>query len=193
MLKVVASKNNSDLELVTLFKESGNNSYFGELFKRYSHLVFGVCMKYFKDEDDSKDAVMQIFEKLPEDLKRHKITNFKGWLHSVAKNHCLMELRTKAARHEKDNELVKDFEIFMEYDSELHLEKEQELVNLEEAIKKLKEEQKVCIELFYLQEKSYLEVVKVTGYDMNKVKSCIQNGKRNLKILMIEQNERQIR
>ena len=193
MLKVVASKNNSDLELVTLFKESGNNSYFGELFKRYSHLVFGVCMKYLKDEDDSKDAVMQIFEKLPEDLKRHEITNFKGWLHSVAKNHCLMELRTKAARHEKDNELVKDFEIFMEYDSELHLEKEQELVNLEEAIKKLKEEQKVCIELFYLQEKSYLEVVKVTGYDMNKVKSCIQNGKRNLKILMIEQNERQIR
>jgi RNA polymerase sigma factor (sigma-70 family) len=125
MLKVVPSLNNPDLELVSLFKESGDNSYIGELFKRYTHLIFGVCMKYLKDEEDSKDAVMQIFEKLPDDLKKHEITNFKGWLHSVAKNYCLMELRSKASKHEKDNELAKDFETFMESDTELHLEKEQ--------------------------------------------------------------------
>jgi RNA polymerase sigma-70 factor (ECF subfamily) len=193
MIKAVPNLKNSDLELVSLFKESGDNSYIGELFKRYAHLIFGVCMKYLKDEEDSKDAVMQIFEKLPEDLKKHEITNFKGWLHSVAKNHCLMELRSKTAKQEKDIQLKVEYETFMEYDEELHLNKEQELVNLEEAIKELKEEQKICIELFYLHEKSYQEVVAITGYEMNKVKSCIQNGKRNLKILMTDKNERQNR
>lgn len=187
----------TDLELIALFKETGDNVHIGELFKRYTHLVFGVCMKYLKDEDESKDAVMIIFEKLPSDLKKHEVTQFKGWLHRVASNHCLMELRSKSAKHEKDVEMAKDFASVMESGYELHLDgvddKERELQNLEEAVNELKSEQKICIELFYLQEKSYQEVAELTGFDMNKVKSAIQNGKRNLKILLMERNERQVR
>ena len=179
-----------------MYRESGDNVYIGELFKRYTHLVFGVCMKYLKDEDESKDAVMMIFEKLPGDLKKHEVSQFKGWLHRVASNHCLMELRNKSARHEKEVEMAKDMGSIMESGYELHLDgeadKEKELSNLENAVKELKEEQKICIELFYLQEKSYQEVAEMTGFDMNKVKSAIQNGKRNLKILLTEQNERQM-
>jgi len=186
----------TDLELISLYKESGDNVYIGELFKRYTHLVFGVCMKYLKDEDESKDAVMMIFEKLPADLKKHEVNQFKGWLHTVARNHCLMELRAKSARHEKEVEMAKDFGSIMESGYDLHLDgeadKEKELSNLESAVKELKEEQKICIELFYLQEKSYQEVAEMTGFDMNKVKSAIQNGKRNLKILLTERNERQV-
>lgn len=185
------------MELISLYRESGDNVYIGELFKRYTHLVFGVCMKYLKDEDESKDAVMMIFEKLPGDLKKHEVSQFKGWLHRVASNHCLMELRAKSARHEKEVEMAKDLGSVMESGYELHLDgeadKEKELSNLENAVKELKEEQKICIELFYLQEKSYQEVAEMTGFDMNKVKSAIQNGKRNLKILLTEQNERQVR
>ena len=195
MLKIVHNKLSSDLELISRFKDTKDNSIIGELFTRYTHLVFGVCMKYLMDEDDSKDAVMHIFEKLPEDLRKHEITYFKGWIHSVAKNHCLMELRNKSNKHNKNEEFARDYDLIMETDYQMHLdgvnEKEQELTNLEEAIKELKDEQRICIELFYLQEKSYQEVAEETGYDLNKVKSCIQNGKRNLKILMTAENERQ--
>ncbi len=186
MLKAVPNTSNTDLELIALYKGSNDNACIGELFKRYTHLVFGICMKYLKDEDDAKDAVMNIFEKLPEDLKKHDIAQFKPWLFSVARNHCLMDLRNTASKQTKDLEMARDYETIMETDTELHLDKEQALNDLEAAIKELKTEQKVCVELFYLQEKSYQEVADITGYDLNKVKSAIQNGKRNLKILMTE-------
>jgi RNA polymerase sigma factor (sigma-70 family) len=176
-----------DTELITLFKETGNNSYVGELFKRYAHLVFGVCLKYLKDNDSSKDAVMQIFEKLLTDLNRHNIDNFKSWLYSVAKNHCLMILRNKHVEFSfQDN--IKNNNVIMETESQLHLshenEKEIELNKLEKAIEELNSSQKICIELFYLKEKCYQEVSEITGYSMNEVKSYIQNGKRNLKIIL---------
>lgn len=168
-----------------------NNAVIGHLFEKYTHLVFGVCMKYLKDEDDAKDAVMQIFEKLLIDLKKHEITQFKGWLHTVAKNHCLMQLRSDKSLSEKQQELKKDFKSFVESGYELHLnsepDKEKQLNQLEQAINSLKEEQKICIDLFYLKEKSYQEIAVLTGYSLNTVKSNIQNGKRNIKIHMTGQ------
>jgi RNA polymerase sigma-70 factor (ECF subfamily) len=164
-------------------------------------------MKYLKDEDEAKDGVMHIFEKLLTDLHKYNVDNFKGWLYMVAKNHCLMYFRSKKIHVELPKDLTGDFsedhsedgvaplssgrgvggEVAVELTSGLHHngeDKEKQLTLMESAIKELKEEQKICIELFYLQEKSYEEVAKVTGYTMKEVKSYIQNGKRNLKILM---------
>lgn len=158
------------------------------LFERYTALVFGVCMKYLKNEDDTKDAVMLIFEKLSDDLKKHEIAYFKGWLHTVAKNHCLMQLRSKQSLKLKTDELKKDVKEFVEINYSLHPTndniKEKQLVQLEVAIKSLKDEQRMCVELFYLKEKSYQEIAEVTGFSLNNVKSFIQNGKRNIKIYM---------
>ena len=53
----------------------------------------------------------------------------------------------------------------------------------------LNPEQKQTVELFYLQEKSYKEIVDQTGFSMNDVKSYIQNGKRNLKIMLSKTDE----
>lgn len=187
-------KKYTDLELISRYKESGENSFIGELFNRYVHLVFGVCMKYLKDKDDSKDAVMQIFEKLLVDLKKHEVSNFKAWLYKVATNHCLMHLRFEQTRQEKHEELKKDYHFVMESDHDLYLDNENSneiiLNHLDEAIKDLCDEQKVCIELFYLKERSYQEVSKITGYTMNQVKSFIQNGKRNLKNYILNKNEK---
>ena len=196
-------KDCSDTELVQKFRETRDNAIVGELYQRYTHLVFGVCMKYLKDEDEAKDGVMQIFEKLITDLHRHNIDNFKGWLYMVAKNHCLMYFRSKKIHVELPRHLTGDFGdenysddgmamqeqdgMNMELVSNVHLngeDKEKQLTLMESAIKELKEGQKICIELFYLQEKSYEEVAKMTGYSMKEVKSYIQNGKRNLKIIM---------
>lgn len=183
----------SDNELITEYKTTKNNVFVGILYKRYSHLVLGLSLKYLKDIDESKDAVMQIFEKLLTDLLRHNIEYFKSWLYTLSKNHCLMILRTRQSRLKKEIDLQVNADSFMETESNLHLnttdEKEKQYTLLEKAIEELNEGQKKCIELFYLKEKSYNEIVDLTGYNLNEVKSFIQNGKRNLKIKLEKQSE----
>ena len=181
-------KNLTDLELIARYKNDGDNSIVGILYERYTHLVFGVCMKYLKNEDESQDAVMQIFEKLLNDLKKHSVDNFKGWIYMVSKNHCLMLLRGAKSLAEKQKELKKDAPIFMETWNNEHLitgiDKEITLTKLENCIGKLNEKQKITVDLFFIKEKCYQEVADETGFTMNDVKSFIQNGKRNLKICM---------
>lgn len=192
-IKLVRDKNSTDSELVSSFRLSHNSDYVGELFQRYTHLVFGVCMKYLKEEEASKDAVMEIFEKLLIDLKKHDVDNFKSWLYSVSKNHCLMKLRKDKSQANHVNDFGKDSLTLMEIDEPLHHTngEEQELLDksLYEGIEHLKEEQKTCVELFYMQNKSYEEVSEITGYSMMQVKSYIQNGKRNLKIFLTEKRQ----
>lgn len=173
----------SDLELIKLYKDSGDLEGVGRLFERYTSLVYGVCLKYLKDREESKDAVMQIFEKLISALKEHNVSHFKSWLYVLSRNHCLMALR---ANKNKIFEEISPF--FMENDMLLHHEEngemESNLVKLEKCISKLNDEQKRCVQLFYLEQKCYQEITNLTGLDFNKVKSFIQNGKRNLKLCM---------
>lgn len=172
----------TDLELLARFKKSGDLNSLSALFLRYASLVYGVALKYLKDRDDAKDAVMQIFEKLTQILKEHEVGNFKSWLYVTTRNHCLMQLRSKKTKSEflQLN--------FMENDLVLHLkdepEMEQNLIKLERCVGELDGEQKQCVTLFFLQEKCYKEITEHTGFDLGKVKSYIQNGKRNLKICM---------
>lgn len=183
----------SDNELITEYKTTKNNVFVGILYKRYSHLVLGLSLKYLKDLDEAKDAVMQIFEKLLSDLLKHNIEYFKSWLYTLSKNHCLMILRTKQSRLKKEINLQVNADSFMETESNLHPntaeEKEKQYTLLEKAIDELNEDQKKCIELFYLKEKSYNQIVDITGYSLNEVKSFIQNGKRNLKIKLEKNSE----
>lgn len=174
-----------DLQLIACYRQTNDNTCVGILFQRYTHLIFGTCMKYLKNEEEAQDASMQIFEKLLTDLKKHEIQQFKGWLHMVCKNYCLMQLRSDATKLKHDKEMHKDLAGFMESGYELHLirenQQEVQLTFMEECMKGLNEEQRLCIELFFLQEKSYQEVTELTSFSMNNVKSYIQNGKRNLK------------
>lgn len=156
------------------------------LYNRYMHLVYGVCLNYFKEEEASKDAVMQIFEELVLKLKIHEVQNFKSWLHVLTRNHCLMALRKLA----KNNTVSID-DTFVENTDFVHLDidetKETQLTIMEKCMETLTEEQRKSVDLFYLQEKCYKEVAEITGFELVKVKSYIQNGKRNLKIC-IEKN-----
>lgn len=178
-----------DLALIAAYQQSGDLEVLGVLYNRYMHLVFGVCFNYFKDEELSKDAVMQIFEELVIKLKVHQVQNFKSWLHVLSRNHCLMALRKSSK-----NPTVSLEDNFVENDDFVHLDiedaKETQLTVMEKCMETLPEEQRKSVDLFYLQEKCYKEVADITGYDMLKVKSYIQNGKRNLKIC-IEKNSEQ--
>ncbi|WP_462219703.1 RNA polymerase sigma factor [Ferruginibacter sp.] len=178
------STTETDKELVAAFKESGDNDCLSKLYQRYMDLVFGVCLKYFKDAEKSKDAVMEIYLDLNTKLKNYEVDNFKGWLHVLARNYCLMQLRSP--RNMKTTEFNADF---MQSAENTHLngevlEKEENFVKLEQCLDTLQEEQKQSVRLFYLDNKCYNEIAAITGYDWNKVRSYIQNGRRNLKLCM---------
>ena len=185
MAHVSKYKDHSDNQLINNFLENGDTIYVGELYSRYGHLVLGLCIKYLKNKDEAEDAVMTIFGQLINDLKKHKVEYFKSWLYTYSKNHCLMQLRKKQSILKKELD-VKENEIFlMDYNNIEHLnEKESQITLMQTALNELNSEQKVCLELFYLSNKSYTEIVTITGYNNNEVKSHIQNGKRNLKLKM---------
>lgn len=178
-----------DAALIRQFKATGQLNYLAALYQRYMDLVYGVCLRYF-DEAASKDAVMQIFEELIGKLLQHEVQNFKSWLHVLARNHCLMKLR--AMKNREGRQVSIEDRPLMENEEILHHENgfslEDNLQTMEKCMETLPEEQKKSVDLFYLQEKSYREVAALTGYEMNKVKSYIQNGKRNLKICMEQQH-----
>jgi RNA polymerase sigma-70 factor (ECF subfamily) len=152
------------------------------LYHRYMDLAYAVSLKYLKDPEAAKDAVMEVFEEVGDTVKRHDVTNLRSWLYTVLKNHCLMKLRSAS----RNKSVVID-ENSMQLKEELHQEvdeKEWQLQRMSNCIGKLATEQKLTIELFYLQQKCYKEITEITGLDWNKVRSLIQNGRRNLKICM---------
>jgi len=176
-------------QLIAQYKISGDLKLLGNLYQNYMPLVYGVCLKYFKDDERSNDAVMQIFEELISKVKQHEIKNFKSWLYVLSRNFCLMDLRKTSKV-----DMISIDEKFMESDVLLHhediYEKEKSLHLMEDCIERLNTEQKLSVKLFYLQQKCYTQVAEETGYELKKVKSYLQNGKRNLK-LSIEQKSEQ--
>ena len=179
----------SEEERLASYRKTGELRLLGEIYQPYMPMVFSVCYKYLKDEEESKDAVMNIFEKLVTDLRVHEVSNFKSWLHSVARNYCLMQMRSKTVVV-VNSDFVKSEEesVAVEFvDEEGVVQFNNNLAAMEQCLDALAEEQKVTISLFYKEEKCYQEISDQTGFDLKKVKSYIQNGKRNLKIC-IEKN-----
>lgn len=182
----------ADDELISRYRASGETRYIGTLFTRYTHLVYGVCLKYLQDKEDARDAVMDIFEDLMQNLHSHDVETFKNWLYTVSKNHCLMILRKEASVEKVKKQWVASFsEEIMDSGDVLHLDRNEldnRLSKMMDALRRLSEEQRTCLELLYLHDKSYQEVSDMTGYSMNQVKSHIQNGKRNMKKLLVKEH-----
>jgi RNA polymerase sigma-70 factor (ECF subfamily) len=172
----------TDKELLERFYASRDNKWLGILLQRYTLLLFGVCMKYLKNEEEAKDCVQQVFLKAITELRKYKVEYFKSWIYMVARNHCLMRLRHLGKKtvgiDEKLIEAKEDIKV------NSHIEKENLLQAMGESLSELNKEQKECVTLFYLEKKSYQEVADKTGFTIMQVKSYIQNGKRNMKLLL---------
>ena len=179
-----------DTELLQHFYNDGNNEWLGILLPRYTMLLFGVCMKYLKNEEEAKDAVQQVFFKAINELQKYKVEYIKSWLYMVAKNHCLMKLRDKGKKTYQINEQVLAAPHETQDIKEAE-EKDKTLDQMTQALKELNKEQQLCLTLFYLEKKSYQQVAEHTGYSLMQVKSHIQNGKRNLKLQLerLQQDE----
>jgi RNA polymerase sigma factor (sigma-70 family) len=183
-------KPESETDLLREYRQTGDLSILGKLYEPQMEMVFAIAMKYFKDEEEAKDTVMALFEELIPKLRQHEVENFKAWLGMVARNYCLMELRKKTVEISnfdigENDEEENNSNNFMEINTSEHhtdsLDLEQNLTKLEDCLQTLNLEQKQSVELFFMQEKTYQEVSQVTGFEVNKVKSYLQNGKRNLK------------
>ena len=174
----------TDQELLERYYEEHKNEWLGILLERYTLLLFGVCMKYMKDEEDARDCVQQIFVKVITELPRYRVEYFKAWIYTIARNYCLMRLRDSHGRQTSLSDSM-----LAAWDDEggksRFLEKEKLLQWMDEALDELGKEQKLCVTLFYLEKRSYQEIAATTGFTLMQVKSYIQNGKRNLR-LMIE-------
>lgn len=178
-----AYTNITDQELLDNYYADHNSQWLGVLLERYTMLLLGVCMKYLKNEEEAKDAVQQIFLKVITEIQKYKVDYFKSWLYMVARNHCLMKLRDKNGKMTKE---IHDHMLIAAegFDATSLVEKDAMLNYVGDSLEELTEEQKTCVTLFYMQKKSYHEIADVTGFTLMQVKSYIQNGKRNLKILV---------
>ena len=183
MLNPDKYKHIDDNQLLQNFYADKDNQWLGILLQRYTLLLLGVCMKYLKNEEEAKDAVQQVFLKAITELHKYKVDYFKSWIYMVAKNHCLMKLRHKDRYSVEINEQLLSAPEEPE-NKNIHLQKEQTLTDMEWAMQQLNKEQQQCLTLFYLQKKSYQEITAETTYSLLQVKSYIQNGKRNLKIML---------
>ena len=171
----------SDQQLLAEWYATKDNHILGVLLQRYTLLLLGVCMKYLKNEEEAKDAVQQVFEKAISELQKYKVDYLKSWLYMIARNHCLMRLRDNHVVIKEAGEWLNDEADNAAFES---MDKERLLRYMEEAIEQLNAEQKTCVTLFYLHHKSYNEISAMTRQSLMQVKSCIQNGKRNLKLLI---------
>ncbi len=185
-LKNISASELPDDELVEKYKATSDLQVLSDLYQRYMELVYGVCLKYLKDEEESKDAVINIYEELVGKLQKYPVNNFKPWLYQLAKNHCLMKLRSD----KKFTKVQMDVS-FMQNEETVHLnavmEKEEHFNQLDFCMDQLVSEQKAVVTLFYLEGKCYNEITTITGIEWKNVRSFIQNGRRNLKICMDKQ------
>lgn len=174
-----------DQTLVTAYRDTGDLGVLGELYERHMNLVYAVCYNYLRNEDDAKDAVMQLFEQLVVELRRHDVQQFVPWLHTVARNHCLMQLRKRQTQ--PTTVLIGDpsdgYDVADAFTDE-QTDREKNLSRLETCLKTLPPQQQTCLTLFYIDQKSYAEVASLTGFDLKQVKSHLQNGRRMLKFCM---------
>lgn len=181
----------TDAQCLATYKHTGDLSVLGQLYERNMEMVFAVCYKYLRHEEEAKDAVMQIFEQLIADLRTHDVHNFKSWLHSVARNYCLMQLRVQKIMTPADE--IEE-QVIAENTLPVVLEDytlDHQLNNLGDCMQKLNTPQRRSVELFYLQQFCYQQIVTETGYSLNEVKSYIQNGKRNLKLCLEGKEKRE--
>ncbi|MGN6402150.1 MAG: RNA polymerase sigma factor [Flavisolibacter sp.] len=180
------SSNKEDAYLVAEYKQNNDPNVLGELFQRYIDLVYGVCLKYLKQPENAQDSTIAIFEELGPKLLKHEVDHFKGWLYTLTKNHCLMRLRS-----EKKQGTVKFDVELVQSEETPHLngvlEREENFKQLEYCMGQLVTDQRRLIELFYLEGKCYNEIATITGMEWNKVRSYIQNGRRNLKLCIEKQ------
>ena len=172
----------NEQEYIRLYQETSDQKYAIALYKPYIELVYGVCLKYYKNKADAEDAAMSVYELVARKLKTHQVENFKSWLYVVTKNYCFEKLRQKTRHMVKEKDAADVYSSIVFHPD--NIDKEAQLNKLEDCLSKLSDEQEKCVRWFYLDQKSYQEIAEAHNLAWGKVRSLIQNGRRMLKNCM---------
>ncbi|MFQ5674351.1 MAG: RNA polymerase sigma factor [bacterium] len=175
-----------DNATIRSYLETRDVRYLGRLYEAYKKTIFWHCLKMVGNEEDAKDLASETFIRTFDRIEDFKLgAPFCPWLMRIATNLCIDHLRKKN-RYK--------FYKFDETHSAVAIQNESEpkqpMISGEriiEKLKKLKPLQKRCFCLFYIHNLTYKQIAELTGYPLGKVRSYIQNGKRNFKLLMEKQ------
>ncbi len=172
--------------LKALQSDPDNRWAFGEIYRRYGHLVFGTCLNYLKNKEGAEDLTMDIFAGLVNKIQRHNIRYFKSWLYQVTKNECLMQLR----KNHPNTLPLEEGIIPNTVQNGVEMKEQQETIDqlIVEIISELNSPQREAIQLFYMKGLTYQAISQELALSLKKVKSALQNGKRNLRI-KLEQHD----
>ena len=184
----------SDAELIARYQNSRDDAYFEELFTRYQDKVLPICFKLLRNKEECQDACMEIFEKARKGFRKENVDKFNSWLFILIKNHCYDVLRKRKRRLTTSSYAEEELEgILWKNGPDGRLndgsDSQEKIRDVEAALSRLDEAQRVCVDGFYCQGKSYKEIAEETGYTSNQVKSYLQNGIRNLRIIFNQQND----
>jgi RNA polymerase sigma-70 factor (ECF subfamily) len=175
-------ENLTDEELVRQYLDTGNEEAIGLLYHKYYPTVVYVCNKYLENKHDSEDAAMEVFTNLPELLKKFEIKQFRKWLYSIVRNECRMVLRKKKSSSITIQESV-EWPEFVEKTEAVHpVDKRKERLQwITEAMTTLEGEVRICVALFYAEDKTYIEISEITGWEIRHIKNCLQTARRQIK------------
>ncbi len=166
----------TDFELLDRFRRHGDRAAFERIVARHRPWLHRVCARLLRSDEAARDATQDVFARVLNRLDTFRGDNFPGWLKAIAVNCCLntIDRDKRWAPLEAAGEAPA-----ADLGPELQLLRLEEGVRARHLIARLPERQKIVFCLKYIDDCSYQEIERLTGFSNKEVKSFLQNARRN--------------
>lgn len=168
----------------------GNQSAFRQLLDAYQQKVFGTCISFIPNKEDAEDVAQEVFIAVFKSIHQFKENSkLSTWIYKIATNKCLEFIRKKNAKKRFSfvqtllgNEIPLDkTSYFTEVNHPgILLENQEKSALIFKAIDTLTESQRIIFTLAKIDEKSYQEIVEITGKSLSSVESILFRAKKAL-------------
>lgn len=175
-----------DTELVELYKKNPDTSLIEELYNRYSKRVYWWALKFLGNRLEAEEMVHDIFAAMMSGMldlyQAREGAKFSSWLYRCVGNQCMKIVR-------KRNEVIFNQVEVVDVPEALIIDLEVEVIakewneQLTSALNRLNQMQRVCCMRFYWDGMRYDEIAEELGITHDQVRSHLQNGLRNLRII----------
>ncbi|MFT5213910.1 MAG: RNA polymerase sigma factor (sigma-70 family) [Patiriisocius sp.] len=170
--------------------QKGNQIAFGQLLDAYQQKVFGTCISLIPNKEDAEDVSQEVFIAVFKSIHQFKENSkLSTWIYKIATNKCLEFIRKKNAKKRFSfmqtilgNEIPLDkTSYFTEVNHPgILLENQEKSALIFKAIDTLTESQRIIFTLAKIDEKSYQEIVEITGKSLSSVESILFRAKKAL-------------
>jgi len=160
---------------------AGDANAFGILVSRYKNRVFTLAYNILLQKEDAEEIAQDAFVKAFMALRNFKQqSSFGTWLYRIVVNTALNKKKLKKfVLTEITGEAINEEPAGI--DGLLHRFENKDLKKyLQLAIEALKEEERICITLFYLNELQVSEIHELTGISVANIKVILYRGRKHL-------------